>query len=310
MTRKFPVIKFDPSFVEEAVFLRMAGKGKDDPVVKRFHQEREGIYQGNQGEGQNRDFPGLYNDYFDHLGLKALFEDIAGEYTLLQRPDLSIFIKRIWSKKQEDVELYIQDGLKTIYIALMAGRVLELDFLRSFLRHELWRVSDMLDPVFQYSPDISLNGKNELEDNLIRDRFRALWDMYITARISRKGYVPFKSTDEQRQEFRKIFFFLGESEQQAIISKLSERGDLKHVDLLGWAQDERSIKLLGEGGLRCPLCSFSCYEPVRDNWPSESSFVLKEIEREHPGWNLSQGICPQCFDLYHGRIEVKVQENG
>jgi hypothetical protein len=296
-----PVIEFDSSFVEEAVFLVMSGKSAKDPVVKNFHREREEIYQSGQKETQNGPFSVLYKNYFVSSGINKLFEDVAGEYALLRRPGLLIFIKRVWSKKQEDAELYIQDGLKTVFIALMAGRVLTPDSLKSFLRHELWRVSDMLDPDFQYSPDISLNGKNELEDNLIRDRFRALWDMYITARIIRKGNEPLKPAEAQRQEFKKNFFFFSENEQQSIISDLNERSGLKHVDLLGWAQDERSIKLLGQGGLRCPLCDFSCYAPVKD-WSAETSLVIKEIEKEHPGWNPSQGICPQCLDLYHSRV--------
>jgi hypothetical protein len=78
-----------------------------------------------------------------------------------------------------------------------------------------------------------------------------------------------------------------------------------HIDLVGWAQDARSIKTLGEGGLRCPLCDFTCYEPIK-NWSSEMSVVADEIKKDHPQWTPESGICPQCFDLYNCRTKIRV----
>lgn len=213
---RHPVFEFDPSFVEEAVFLVIAGKNGKDPDVQSFHRERETVYQDNGGEDRDTAFQRLYEKYFDREGLKGFFTRLTGDFPLLNQPNLALFVKRVWSKKEEAAELYVQDDFKTIYIALMARRVLEPDFLSGFLRHELLRVSDMLDPQFQYTPHIDLNGKNELEDNLIRARFRVLWDMSIDARLRNKGYA----TDEQHD----------------ILFKLEGCDHLRHIDLVRWAQ--------------------------------------------------------------------------
>lgn len=242
--KRHPVFEFDPSFVEEAVFLTIASKNDKNLDVQSFHREREKLYQDNCAKDRDAAFERLYEKYFDQVGLKSFFTQLVGDFPLLHQTNISLFVKRVWSKKEEVAQLYIQDDFKTVYIALMARRVLEPDFLSGFLRHELLRVSDMLDPQFQYTPDIDLNGNDELEDNLIRDRFRIIWDMYIDARLRKKGFSTVTPVDAQKEEFRSAFFFFSEIEQQNILLKLKGCDNLVHIDLVRWAQGIHSINSL------------------------------------------------------------------
>lgn len=309
-----PRIEFEDSFVEETVFLAARYKDEaDGALTQNFHNDREKIYgstssplgQSLTEEDRNVSFQRLYREYFQKLGIKDMFERIVKDFPLLNQPGISLFVKKVWSKREEDTELYVDGHLKTICIALMANRILQPFCIQAILRHELLRISDMLDPHFQYVPHINLEGKNELENNLIRDRFRILWDVYIDIRLRKKGYSVMKSDEDQKKEFCKAFFFLKSSEQEYVYSKLEGCEDLMQIDLLGWAQDARSIKTLGEGGLRCPLCDFTSYESIK-NWPSEMRVVIDEIKKDHPQWTTESGICPQCFDLYNCRTKVKV----
>lgn len=300
-------IEFDASFIEEAVFLAAKYKNEetDNSIIQNFHNDREKIYQSLTDEDRNVSFQQLYDEYFQKLGIKDIFERIISDFPLLNQPNISFFIKKVWSKKEEDAELYVNGDLKTVYIALTVNRILQPYFIQALLRHELLRISDMLDPRFQYKPHVNLAGKNELENNLIKDRFRILWDMYIDIRLRERGYSTMKTAENQKRAFEKAFFFLKANKREKITSKLEGCESLKHIDLLNWAQDARSIKTLGEGGVRCPLCDFTCFDPI-NHWSSEMNVVANEVKKDHPQWTPELGICPQCFDMYDFKLKAGV----
>ena len=94
-------------------------------------------------------------------------------------------------------------------------------------------------------------------------------------------------------------------ERKPILCKVQGCESLRQVDLLDWAGDPRSVKVLGEGGLRCPLCDFTSFDPV-EHWGDETVAVVSEIKKDYPLWEPKQGICPQCFDLYGLRVKAEV----
>lgn len=301
-------IEFDASFIEEAVFLTAKYKNEetDNSVIQKFHNDREKIYQSLTDENRNVSFQRLYNEYFQKLGIKDIFERIISDFPLLSQPNISFFVKKVWSKREEDTELYVDGDLKTVFIALTVNRILQSYSIQALLRHELLRISDMLDSRFQYKPHINLEGKNDLENNLIKNRFRILWDMYIDVRLRERGYSTMKTAEDQKRAFEKAFFFLKANKRENITSKLEGCEGLKHIDLLNWAQDARSIKTLGEGGVRCPLCDFTCFDPT-NHWSSEMNVVANEVKKDHPQWTPKLGICPQCFDMYYSKLKAGVQ---
>ena len=279
---------------------------QEDKLFRDFCNEKEGIYQQDiSNEERDKAFKVLYEKYFCGLGLEDFFKNICKDFPHLYKPEIRIVVKRVWDKKHEEAELYVQPHQKTVYLGILVRRILDLAFLESFLRHELMRISDMLSFDFQYTPHPVLGGKNEIEDNLIRERFRLLWDSYIDARSRGKGFKTNTSYEAQNREFDKKFFFLSPLEREQILSKIQGCESLMQIDLLSWAGDPRSIKVLGEGGLRCPLCDFASFDPIK-HWDAKTLSVANEIKKDYPYWEPSQGICPQCFDLYGLRIKAGV----
>lgn len=298
-------INFDPAFIEETVFLLMRDK-PGDSLYRDFCKEKEEIYRDDiPSDERDSAFKALYGKYFYSLGLEDFFRNIYKDFPHLDNPEVRVVVKRVWNKKHEEAELYVQSGQKTVYLGILARRILDLPFLESFLRHELTRISDMLGPDFQYSPHPEIGGKNEIEDKLIRERFRLLWDFYIDARLRGRGFWTIRSFEEQRDEFERKFFFLVPLERAPILREIQGCEGLTQIDLLNWAGDPRSIKVLGEGGLRCPLCDFTSFDPVR-RWDARTLPVVNEIRKDYPRWEPGQGICPQCFDLYGLKIKAAV----
>ncbi len=297
-------INFGSTFIEEAVFLLMRTR-QGDKLYKDFCNEKEEIYQKDvSGDERDQAFKLLYDRYFRNLGLEDFFKNICRDFPHLFQPEIRVVVKRVWNRKHEEAELYVQPHQKTVYLGILVRRMTDLIFLESFLRHELMRISDMLTLDFQYSPHPALGGKNEIENNLIRDRFRLLWDLYIDARLIRKGFKTVKPYEKQKEEFRRKFFFLAWPELEQMLHKLEGCESLMQIDLLSWAGDPRSTKVLGEGGLRCPLCDFTSFDPV-EKWDAGTDYVVSEIRKDYPFWDPSQGICPQCFDLYGLRVKAE-----
>ena len=299
-------VKFEPAFIEEAVFLNMKEKSghADEPLTVSFHREREKIYSGNLID-QERDeaFQNLCEAYFAKIGLMAIFESIFSEFPLINRPDILIFVKKVWRKKEEEAELYARGNLKTVAIGVQATNSLNRSSLEAFLRHEMMHISDMLDPEFSYSPNPSLGGVNEMEDHLIRDRFRLLWDLYIDTRLRQRGLPTIISQEKQKVEFEKVFLFLEPERRNIIYQKITNENQLNQSDLIEFALDKRFIKTFDQGGLICPLCHFPSYDQIK-GWSQETLWVAAEIKENHPDWQPSLGVCLQCFEMYQSRLGI------
>lgn len=179
-------IKFETAFVEEAVFMVVKNHEETGNFRQRialFHQERDPIYETVSESDREVEFREFYEHYFTQLGLRCLFEEVFAEFPLWVNSKLPIFIRQTSNPKQEGAELYVTGEIKTIIIKLRVTKIMDKLSLQSFLRQELMHISDMLDPAFQYSPSAPLGGSSEVEENLIRDRFRQLWNEYVAMRV-------------------------------------------------------------------------------------------------------------------------------
>ncbi len=195
LTRFTEFIKFEAAFVEEAVFLVIKNHeetGNFHALVELFYQQKDPIYETVSESDRDVEFRKFYEHYFTQLGLRCLFEELFAEFPLLANSKLPIFIRQTSNPKQEGAEIYTTGEIKTAIVKLRVTKILDKPSLQSFLRQELMHISDMLDPVFQYSPEAPLGGSSEVEENLIRDRFRQLWNEYAAMRvkgISVKSYT-------------------------------------------------------------------------------------------------------------------------
>jgi hypothetical protein len=206
-------LRFDPAFVEEAVFLessRLASGAVQ--IAAAFHQEREAVYGLADALEREAAFRRLALRYFQSLGLAEMFTARLEEFPRLSdRIELAV-VRRVWSRKDEQVELYVgrppparpddspEISLReisridkiprpwpgyfmTLFIGLQVVRCLDRGKLIAFLRHELMHVADMLDPAFAYDPQVGLGGECVPENELIRERFRLLWDLWVHGRM-------------------------------------------------------------------------------------------------------------------------------
>lgn len=188
-------IRFDPTLIEEAVFLALRARERagDHRLAAPFHRDWASIYeQRTSEEERNAAFHQVAARYFQALGLYDLFAQRVAEWPLVAQHVEAAVIRRAFSRREEQVELYVQPSAsgeaKTIAVAVQPAWCLDREGLTGWLRHELLRVSDMLDPAFAYDPQPALGGDNAAADEVIRERFRSLWDEYIKGRLDPGGW--------------------------------------------------------------------------------------------------------------------------
>ena len=304
-----PEIRFDPSFIEEAVFLALSAHGAsgNQPTAQAFHTQRAALYDGPLlAETREAAFRQLALRYFHTLGLAQLFTQRFEEFPLLAAHVGVATVRRVWSRKEERVELYRQSGGEastTLVVDLQVIRCLAREAMVSFLRHELMHICDMLDPVFAYEPHPELGGEYELENDLIRERFRLLWDLCVEGRMRRRDWQTVVEEPIRRREFERIFAPWEPQRREVIWRDLSGRGNWTQRELLELARDERLTRMLGQGGIRCPLCHFPTREGVCD-WSGERAVVAEAIHTDYPTWQPSHGACLQCVELYRSRLQL------
>ncbi|MBI1992044.1 MAG: hypothetical protein HYS71_02225 [Candidatus Omnitrophica bacterium] len=248
-------LRFDPAFVEEAVFLelgRLAAAGLPDealaqagahPMASAFHREREAVYSLAEPQREAA-FQQLAYRTFQALGLAELFTARLPEFPQVSERIELIIVRRVWNRKDEQVELYVARPTRrvlevstTLFIGLQAARCLDRDRLVSFLRHEFLHISDMLEPAFAYDPHAAFGGESEPEDELIRGRFRVLWDLWVHARMRRRrGWQTILDDEARRRDVMRAFAFLNPADQEGLVTAVSRRDRWTQGELLALAQ--------------------------------------------------------------------------
>lgn len=308
-------IRYGPSFMEEAVFLEMNAQetAVDQGMAQAFHAQRSTLYDA-QGSTEQREaaFQQLAARYFHELGFAEVFTKRLEEFPLVSAYVLALIVRRVFCRKEERVELYVLPeseahrhsvGPATLLIDLQAIRCRDRHRLVAWLRHELMHVSDMLDPAFAYEPHPELGGECDLEHDLIRERFRLLWDLFVEGRMRQRGWQTVVEESVRRREFERTFALWEPERREAAWQDLGGRGNWSQREFLELSQDERLTRMLGQGGIRCPLCHFPTCEGVRD-WSDERAAVAEAIRADYPAWKPSHGACLQCVELYRSRLQL------
>jgi hypothetical protein len=180
---------------------------------------------------------------------------------------------------------------------------LDPDALLGFLRHELFHIIDMLNPDFAYEPTLPQSEGGPVYDRLLRDRYRVLWDTTINGRLLRRGWISSSVRERCLRDFVKVFPMLGACTVEAFAEAFARFFDTDrhtHTELVAFACNPDGVSDTPSHGGRCPLCRFPTYafesEPER-----MSAAVTARIHRDFPAWQPSQGLCPQCADLYRAQ---------
>lgn len=311
--RRF-AIEYDPRLVEEAVLLRVAG----DREEKRFRRARDLIYELEDAEKRESRFREFHAEWFLHLQLGQPLGEALAEQPAARQPIRRCCVLWAPCAPEEGADLHelldSQPGdavpQKALLIRLKPERLLDRPTLQGWLRQELMHVADMLDPRFGYERLVPSGEAGPAYTNLLRDRYRVLWDTWIDGRLSRRGWLPEEARRKRREEFLATFPALGQA-AEAKFQEIFDSETQTHAALMAFA--------LQAGGLRgpcdgknsaprpCPLCRFPTYSLL--SGATELSGETREyVQADFPNWQPEEGLCVQCADLYRMREMSRTAE--
>jgi hypothetical protein len=294
-------LTYDPGLVEEAVLLweRMA-----PPADTRiFRRERDRLYDIDDEEGREAGFQALHRRWFVQLELAATVELVVAERSDLATRVQTGRVLRAVTRRDEGADLVDPivsteaAGQPILVLRLRPETLLDPAALVRLLRHDLMHVADMLDPAFGYERALPPSQDGPSADNILRDRYRVLWDVTIDGRLARRGLADGRSRQERAREFAATFPMRGGNGERAF-AEWFDRIEPTHAQLLAFAMSAESDAGVDSG--RCPVCRF----PVASLDPRASRLstaVRAAISREFPSWHVGQGLCSLCLDRFEAR---------
>lgn len=331
-------IVLDPALLEE-VILSEIKRQEDIGDLRYFNQYRQradiiyDLYQSDQPEEREIQFQRLHEKLFFKWGFANSIIEAIDEFTDLVKTIELIVVKKAVSKTEEAADLIIEPSDthidinikgKAIGLKLLAARFEDPKSLRKFLRHELMHISDMLDAEFGYK--LQRLADSPMEENIIRDRYKILWDIYIDSRLecfeSEKKSLSTK--DQRYSEFEALYKKLNPIQVKNIFDSLWDLKKLSHDEIVEMSKDtaeflkhlkkkSMNMNLTGSNdidnpkteanpilpGSKCPLCGFPSYYWY--HWPEETDQLLQVVEKikeDFPNWQAEDGCCERCAERY------------
>jgi len=284
-------IEFDPRLVEEVVH-RLARADRD-----RWRDYRQAIDPLYERPDREERIPVALLGLFRAWGAAGLCETPLSAIADAERA----LVAQSQRPGDEGADLLVGGTCgRTLMVRIAPERFLEPEPLGRFLRHELRHVGDLLDPAFGYEPDLGVRGRTRAEKEIVRQRYRVLWNLAVDA--VEPGIVP---PDARRAELDRAFAALAPDQRTRLARRFADEAALRtHASLLHAARDPWDF--LGEPrttaavpGQPCPLCGFPTYD-----WADEGDLPVERIREDEPAWTAAAGACRQCADLYSVRARA------
>jgi len=268
-----------------------------------FRTERDRIYEVDEPDERELRFEELHGRFFLQFGLdRPLHEVLAERCELLLRTRGCRVLPAI-SRREEMADVRADlgapvDAAPTIVVRLRPQSLLDGEALRSLLRRELLHVADMLDPAFGYLKELPSVETDPAALNLLRERYRVLWDASIDGRLCREGLLGTRARAARLSEFARAFPMLRE-ETQAAFAPWFDGPRPSHAAIVAFIQEPLGPGTADEA--RCPLCRLpTC---VLERGPAGlDRDVWRAIQRDHPGWRPEQGRCARCAEVYEALL--------
>lgn len=298
------VVHYDPKLVEEAVFRRVSNDAPDS----EFDRERRRLYELADLETREQSFRDLYVRWFDRLALNQIIIESVEEQPLILGAIEACYVVAAIHAKQEGAELYVNhesrgEHQRTLRITLRPESLLEAAALRPFLRNELLHVADMLDPAFGYEPELPQSPDGPTYDTFTTNRYRVLWNVTVSGRMARRGWLPASARERALVEFAAAFPML-HSDSENLFQRFYDDDRPDHAALAAFAFDPTASadapNKSKAATSHCPLCKFptQTFEPAPHALADD---VRQAIAGDFPDWLPERGLCRQCADLYRGR---------
>jgi hypothetical protein len=246
-------IVYDARLVEQVV---LEGTSQLTPEAARsFHAQRERIYDVADPEEREARFRALFEEWFRRLALGRPLDIALAETLPLGRQTQACRVAAAARSRDEGADLFdLERGVlldervaagsprlappRIVFVRLRARSFLDGAKLLELLRHEFLHLVDMLDPAFGYQRELPRAAAGPGPDQLVRTRYRVLWDATVDGRLLRRGVAARHARARRRNEFCDTFAMLGDC-ARAEFERWFEMTHPTHDQLLEFARNPR-----------------------------------------------------------------------
>lgn len=292
------MIRYDARLVEEVVLQAVQGLPK--PERGPFRDRRDGLYVHPDPDEREAGFEALHGEWFVGLGLDRPLHRALAERPTVMGGASECRVTTARSRREEGADLLGREAAgaaPVLVVRLRPESFQDRETLLVLLRGEILHVADMLDPDFGYEKRLPDSEEGPSYDNILRDRYRAVWATSIDGRLLRQGLCPATVREKRRKDFARAFGPLGDAADAGFELWFDEPHPT-HAAMVSYVKNPSQVEgaAVSVPAGRCPLCRFPA---ALDPHPERlSPAALREIQNDRPAWQPEQGLCPQCADLY------------
>jgi hypothetical protein len=290
-----PALRYEPRLVREVLSALLRGA-----AWVRYHLACDDLYAKQVGPAREQAFAALEDETFRGLEMHAVFERALRDVGPL--PGLrEIRVLAAHGAAEEGADLALA-GCVAVLRVLPARVRGEARALRAFLLHELTHLRDLLDPAFGHRREEPAPGEVRSRADLVRDRYRVLWNASVDGRLDRRGEALPGTQAARRAEVSRSFAGLDLAEADRLFVDAWNGRLAAHEALLAAARTRSSRGAGLRPGETCPLCRFPAWEiaPL-----AELGAVAAAVRREEPAWSVDDGLCGRCLEFFRIRSEVE-----
>lgn len=301
-------IEYHPRLVEQTV--RHAVHA-DPKLEADLHRQTDPLYDDPPSSERERKFIHAYADFFERLNLDRGLRQLLAERPVIKASVRACIVGPVLRAAQEGAELLVastdreatRDG-RVLMLQVSPPTLAEPELFGRRMRPELVHIADMVDPAFRYRRQ-QIEGL-PARRNLIRDRYRVLWDVYVHGRLEREGHGDPTRRPKLLALLARVFAIESDEVAGRAFARVFHAPSLTHEQLFTWACAPHEFSgpdsvapeaRLASPGAECPLCGFSTFDWFNFDGGAHDDFV-REIQRRRPAWTRTHGACRQCAEIY------------
>ena len=232
-------IQYEQSLVETTVFLAVR---RDEPLECALHSITDPLYAIPDEELRQREFGVVFRDFFTKLAFDRLITGLLAERPLVGELVDRCVVREAARKKLQSAELLVRGDKdredtsgKTLVIQICPQSFLDTERLIPLMRRELMHVADMLDERFGYVRE-AFSG-DPSRQNLQRDRYRVLWDVFVEGRLEREQVGVMKEKERLERAFDRVFANETEGAHGGVFGRVFGAPTLTHRNFMEWARE-------------------------------------------------------------------------
>ena len=242
--------EYDPQLVEQATFLAARSNPGNECAM---HELLDPLYRIGDTELRQSAFREAYSQLFRGFGLHQIVPAYAWTFPLLSGRLERCIVREAERRRAQSADLYrdksegrTNGGEQVLIIALCPECLVDQDRLRPWLNRQLRHIEDMVDERFAY--ECELPAGTAVQQNLIRDRYAILWDIFVESRLIRSAVLCSDGVGGLWLSFSRAFARDGRTPSKAVFERLLAAENLTHTQLMSWATDPCHLLEEGEGG--------------------------------------------------------------